>query len=141
MDARDRQEMERQINQMREEIRALTRRTPARWARPADTPVQVQLIYGQLINSVYPVIEYAADPITAPYAYDPNSDTSYIAGLGNAWLYDSNGQPTQRVLVRNNWSGTTYPLASGNIYQVGALISVPVSGGGIINAYPIIGRL
>ncbi len=83
--------------------------------------------------------DVAADPLTAPTAYNPLTDTSYIAGLGNGTLYDPSGHNVGLVLVRHNWDGFTDPLTVGNRYLVGTPVAIPVTGGGTIQAYPIIG--
>ena len=97
----------------------------------------VQIIVVQTIDGV-PIIQYAADPITAPSAYDPAVDVTYAAGLGNGWLYNQNGQQLQQVLVRHNYIGFTDPVMGGVSYYVGYPVQVAVTGGGTITCYPIV---
>lgn len=116
-----------------------TRSLPLVTQLPYNAPsYTVQVINGQLISGVVPVIEYAADPLTVPTAYDPTTATSYVAGIGNGYLYSA-GQLIGKVLVRHNFAGMTDPLMSGDVYAVGTPVSVPVTGGGTVTAYPIIG--
>lgn len=116
--------------------------------RPVGVPMRpqtvwqayVQIINGQLISSIIPVIQYAAGPLTLPTAYDPNTTTSYIAGIGNGYMYNAQGvQLTNKVLVLHNFAAMTDPLMAGDTFRVGPAIQVSVSGGGNVAAYPVVG--
>jgi hypothetical protein len=101
------------------------------------TPQLCQIIGGQTVNGVV-MIQYAADPLTAPTAYNPATATSYIAGLGYGWIYNPNGQQQGKVVVRHRWLGQTDPFLSGDTVVVGAAYPIPVTGGGTLQVYPII---
>jgi hypothetical protein len=100
-------------------------------------PLLCQIIGGQTVNGVV-MIQYAADPLTAPTAYNPNTATSYIAGLGYGQIYNNLGQQAGKVVVRHNWLGQTDPFLSGDTVVVGAPVPIPVTGGGTLLVYPII---
>lgn len=98
----------------------------------------VRIIGGQTISGV-PMIQYAADPFTPPSAYDPDVDVTYVAGIGNAWLFDYLGTPLVRVLLRHNYAGFTDPLGYGETYMVGSQpVNLTTAGGAVIQAYQVI---
>ena len=104
-----------------------------------------QLIGGQISNGV-DILQYAAygdlysGMEESDFAYDPDTDTAYIVGLGYGVLYDTKGLQTANVLVRHSWLGFTDSFAAGYRVVVGTAYSLAVAGGGSIPVYPIIGR-
>jgi hypothetical protein len=77
----------------------------------------VEVIGGQTSGDIACVLYNATDP-TLAQSYDPDVDTDYPTGLGNAWLYDYRGQRSRRVLVRHDFSGAPAPLVAGWVYKV-----------------------
>jgi hypothetical protein len=102
-----------------------------------------KIIGGQVSNGV-DMLSYApygdlySGQEQADMAYDPDTDTAYIAGLGYGVLFDAQGQETANVLIRHDWLGWTDSFGAGYRVVVGTSYLLPVSGGGTISVYPIV---
>lgn len=120
--------------------------------RPVPTPagpLVVQIVNGQLVNSV-PCVQYVSagqlyqGSEQSDQLYNPLTATSYIAGLGNGMLYGYGGQPSGLVLVRHNWPGFTDTIIANARFLVNPIpTQIPVQGSSpvaYLSAYQIIGE-
>jgi hypothetical protein len=132
-----------QLQYLRKELLTLRQQLAV---RPINSPIKsvysplqiVVVIGGQTLSGITGV-NYAADPITAPTAYNPNTSTSYIAGLGYGMLYNAQGQQVGKVNIRHNYAGFPYMLIAGRSYACSPFsTTVPVTGGGTIPVYPVV---
>ncbi len=78
---------------------------------------QLWVIGGNTLASGHEAVQYAAD-FEPDAVYDPDVDTTYPPGLGNAWLFINGVQQTNRVLFRHKFTGYTQPLLAGRIMGV-----------------------
>ncbi len=120
--ARDIISLERRVTQI--EGRAV--RIPLR-DLPGPRVQRVQIIGGNLLTSGHQAIKYAAT-VTLTQAYDPDVDTVYDAGLGNAWLFVNGIKQSNRVLVRHSFEGYTQPLLAGRIMSSPGVSAVTFGG-------------
>lgn len=83
-------------------------------APPISKNIWAQIIGGNPLSSGIECIQYAAS-VTPLAVYDPDVDTAYPNGLGNAWLYIDGILQTNRILVRHSFTGDQSPILSGRI--------------------------
>lgn len=119
----------REIDRLQRDLARLRAQVPVRVAPSASDPVflTVRIIGGNPLASGVECIQYAAS-VTPPKVYDPDVDTSYVTGIGNAYLY-RNGQPVAgAVLVRHDWVADQMPLRSGRVLRVRGTVTLTYSG-------------
>lgn len=88
--------------------------------------LRVRIIGGNPVGGIEQIV-YAAS-VTPPKVYDPDVDTSYVDGLGNAWLFRDGVRQADRVLVRHDWLDDATPLLSGRIVGVRGTVTLTYSG-------------
>lgn len=83
---------------------------------------RVVIIGGNTLSGGLVGIKYALS-VTPLALYDPDIDTSYPDGLGNAWDHLDGIRQANRVLVRHAFTGFTQPLTEGQpMAVVGSVI-------------------
>lgn len=97
-------------------------------AGPISQTQVVQVIGGQTISGV-DCIQYQGTDLTLSQLYDPDVDTVYPDGLGRGWLMTDQGQPDQRVLIRNDFTGLAAPMVGGWVYLVRNVTTLVVASG------------
>jgi hypothetical protein len=104
-------------------------KVPSRWPQPVFTQI-LRIIGGNLLNGVQQ-IAYVPDASLSPIPslYKADVDTSFIDGIGNAWLYDDRGRPEKRVLVRHNCAAYTDPVPIDRTFLAGPTVTLSVTGG------------
>ncbi len=98
--------------------------------RPETQPpgnLFLRIIGGQLQSDV-PMIQYALTDPTLTDTYDPEVDTDYPIGLGNAELW-GDGELIATVLVRHNFPGFPSPLMAGDDYLVNGTMTITIDSG------------
>lgn len=93
-------------------LEAIAAELPSRWAGGASSPqVSLQIIGGNtLSDGVTAGIKWALGGVsTVPSVYDPNVTSSFIDGIGRAYLYLDNVLQSGIVLV-GNYSGNGGPI-------------------------------
>ena len=99
------------------ELKRALRRMPSRFAGGSAVPrLRLQIIGGNELASGIPTIQYSAT-VTPLAVYDPDVDTVYPTGLGNAWLW-VNDEIDSRVLARNRFAGDQAAWFSGRFLDV-----------------------
>lgn len=88
----------------------------------------LELIDGATLASGLVGIGYAAS-VAPSVLYNPDVDTSYITGLGNAYIWVRGVLQPSRVLVRHDVAGSPWPLLEGMRFPVESTISVTVASG------------
>jgi hypothetical protein len=83
------------------------------------------------------IVYYEGTLASVPTAYDPETDTSFIDGIGRATLY-KNGVSQGYVLVVNDDSGSfRNALFQNDPIVSSGTISLAVDGGGTVNAWTV----
>lgn len=85
-------------------------------------------------------IVYESTVSSVPSAYDPNSTSTFIDGIGRGTLTINGVVQEGYVLVVNSDSGTFRNALLGDgedVVAAGGPISIPVDGGGAVSAYTV----
>lgn len=119
----------REIERLHRDLARLRAQVPVRMPPSAvATPVKVvEIIGGQDLGGGYLGIVYAPS-VTPAAVYDPDVDTDYPDGLGNAWLWIDGVRQANRVLARHDGETTQYPLAAGHRARVRGTETLTYSG-------------
>lgn len=81
-------------------------------------------------------VVYEATVASVPSAYDPDVTSSFIDGIGRGTLYINGVAQDGYVLVVNSDDGTfRNALVADDVIYSGGPISIPVDGGGSVQAY------
>ncbi len=88
----------------------------------------LQIIQGQEIATGQYAINYSAS-LTLTQLYDPDVDTTYPSGLGNAWLWTNGARSTGRVLVRHDATDYQFMLLAGVRRRVLGTTTLTVASG------------
>jgi hypothetical protein len=125
--------MQARIDRLERELSGI----PSRWAGGADSSLKIlQIIGGQTLSTGQAGIKYSSSAIASvPSAYDPEVDTTFIDGIGRAYLYVDGALQATRVLVANyNGNGSPIDFAllggSGDYAYTATTVAIPISGGG-----------
>lgn len=123
------------IRRLEQELAALRAQVPVRTPRARrERDIWAQIIGGNPLASGIEAIQYAAS-VTPLAVYDPDVDTAYPNGLGNAWLFIDGKRQLDRVLVRHNFIGDQTPVLSGRPVQVFGSETLTFSGTDMIAYY------
>lgn len=122
----------------RREKQEQSRNLPSRFQGGRPAPRLVLIIdKGNELETGQDGIEFAEDPITElPSAYDPETDDSFITGIGRGWLIENEVMAEEMVLIVNDGS-SSYPdaLFQGDRIRSGGAKTIPVAGGGSKQVY------
>jgi hypothetical protein len=106
-------------------------RTP----RAYSVPVRVlEIIDGADLGNGLVGIEYAGS-VSPPTVYDPDVDTTYVTGMGNAYLWTDGVLSPNRVLVRHDAAGAPWPILEGMRFPVAGIVSVTAGDGSVMTCY------
>lgn len=112
MDAITRADIARMDERYQRMIAAALQGIPSRWPE-LPPPYQVlEIIGGNTLSDGTVGITYNASA-AATAIYNPEIDTSYASGLGNAWLYVNGTRQSLRVVVNHQFAGFPRPLRAG----------------------------
>ncbi len=91
----------------------------------------LQIIGGNLQSGVQMIqyVDAASDPSLSA-TYDPDVDTVYPTGIGNAQLLGTGAVTPPKVLVRHDFAGFTDPLMAGDAYLVSGVRPITIASGG-----------
>lgn len=123
---------EAELSRRIDSLELAVRQIPSRFKRGGgSSPFTVcSIIGGNTLDSLQPGILYDASVVSVPTLYDPDVDTSFIDGIGNAFLFTDNVMSANKVLIVN--AGTTYgspvayPLVEGLIVYVTGTVTLTV---------------
>lgn len=138
----------RELLQVWEAIKDLRRRVTQR-PDPILAPIIVRRILikdGNTLDTGQDGIKYEGTEITSvPSAYDPNTTSSFIDGIGRGQMEENGVVSSGYVLVVNDTrSGFGHALLGDNGLEDGPdkpwafrAVSIPVSGGGTVSAWVV----
>jgi len=130
------------LKALEREVQSLKRRMEQRPVLqfPTGIPYMFVLIEGgnTLDNGDAGVVYVDSVIASVPSAYDPNTTSSFIDGIGRGTLYVNGAARTGYVLVVNDQRGVNRnAVIAGESPYAGSSVSIPAGGGATVTAYVI----
>lgn len=92
----------------------------------------VRIVYGQTLGTGQTGIKYSTTPITSvPSAYNADTDTSFIDGIGSGQMYQENIGKGNVILLNDTTSVIGRVLLAGDWVSVLGPVDMPAPGGNI----------
>lgn len=123
----------------RREKQEQSRNLPSRFQGSTSPYLYVLIVGGNELETGQQGVVYmdGAGVETVPSAYDPDVTSSFTNGIGRGTLYKNGVAQDGYVLVVNDDRGSfRNALVENDVVLVGDAVSIPVSGGGAVTAYP-----